>query len=486
MAKKNQETTEVPALISDVTIRSLPYKRMSENWPMIEALMGGTKTIRAKGETFLPKNTAESDKNYLNRLSMAILTPFYSKTVKNMAGRIFAKSPTISDAMDSRIRAWCENIDMTGKNLAVFAADTITQALAYGLSWILVDFPNVSPDETRTVADEKQSGARPYWVYLNASQVTNVQIDSVKKVINLAVIREIVEESEAGIPRQIEQYRVLAPFSWELWRPDASNKGKEQRFALYQSGTTTLGFVPLVPVYTGQTGMFEAEPPLLDLAYLNIAHYQGRSNQQNALTVAQFPILAATGYKPDRGEDRQSMAGGSNGALQIGPRKLLSSDDPAAKFYFVEHTGAAIEAGRKYLSDLADEMAMLGLQLLMPKSDGQAAVTATESSNRQEESVSDLERIAKKYQDALNLALIYTAAWVNASTPGTITLNGRFDAAFGSSDQQTLLSMRTSGDITRETLWNELQRRGVLSDNFDKKREAELLGTEAPDLGGTF
>lgn len=482
MAKKIQESAEVPTLIKDVTVRSLPYQRMSSNWPMIEALMGGTKVIRSKGEAFLPKNTAESDKNYQNRLSMAILTPFYSKTVRNMAGRIFAKSPTISDAMDSRIRSWCENIDMTGKNLAVFAADAIAQSLAYGLGWILVDFPNVSPDETRTVADEKQSGARPYWVYLNVAQVTNVQIDPVKKVINLAVIREIVEETVGGVPQQIEQYRVLAPFSWELWRPDASSKGKEQRFALHQSGATTLGFVPLVPVYTGQTGMFEAEPPLLDLAYLNVAHYQGRSNQQNALTVAQFPILAATGYRPNKADDPQQ----GTGTLTLGPRKLLSSDDPQAKFYFVEHTGAAIEAGRKYLSDLADEMAMLGLQLLMPKSDGQAAVTATESSNRQTESVSDLERIAKKYQDALNLALIYSAAWVGSSTPGTITLNGRFDAPFGTTDQQTLLAMRSTGDITRGTLWNELQRRGVLSDNFDAKVEAELLGNEAPDLGGAF
>lgn len=482
MAKKQQETPEIQPLVRDVTARSLSYKRMSENWPMIEALMGGTKTIRAKGEVFLPKNTAESDKNYKNRLSSAILTPFYSKTVRNMSGRIFAKSPTLSDAMDSRIRSWCENIDMAGKNLAVFAADTITQALAYGLAWILVDFPNVSPDETRTVADEKQSGARPYWVFLAASQVTNVEIDPVKKSISLAVIREVVEESEGGIPRQIEQYRVLAPYSWETWRPDASYKGKDQRFSLYQSGSTTIGFVPLVPIHTGQIGMFESEPPLLDLAYLNIAHYQGRSNQQNALTVAQFPILAATGYRPDPKAESQD----AGSTITLGPRKLLSSDDPQAKFYFVEHTGAAIEAGRKYLADLSDEMAMLGLQLIMPKADGQAAVTATESTNRKEESVSDLERIAKKYQDALNLALIYTSLWIGASTPGTVTLNGRFDIPFGQTDQQTLLAMRATGDITRGTLWNELQRRGVLSDNFDANREAELLGNEAPDLGTAF
>jgi hypothetical protein len=57
-------------------------------------------------------------------------------------------------------------------------------------------------------------------------------------------------------------------------------------------------------------------PPLEDLAHMNLEHYQLRSDQRNALTVASFPMLALYGWNKD-----------NEGEIDIGPRKAFIFDD---------------------------------------------------------------------------------------------------------------------------------------------------------------
>ena len=71
------------------------------------------------------------------------------------------------------------------------------------------------------------------------------------------------------------------------------------------------------------------ELPLLDLAWLNIAHWQSSSDQRHVLTVARFPMLAGSGVP-------------ENTNVVVGPDRMLTTPNADGKFYYVEHTGAAI------------------------------------------------------------------------------------------------------------------------------------------------
>ena len=44
--------------------------------------------------------------------------------------------------------------------------------------------------------------------------------------------------------------------------------------------------------------------------------------------------------------------------------------------------------------------------------------------------------------------------------------------------------MRARGDISQLTYWNELKRRGLLSDDFDNETEIDLLDLEEPNRVG--
>jgi hypothetical protein len=119
-------------------------------------------------------------------------------------------------------------------------------------------------------------------------------------------------------------------------------------------------------------------PPLLDLAFLNVKHWQSQSDQDNILHVARVPILAIIGAD----EDDQIKIG------QQAVKVPLNGD-----IKFVEHTGKAIEAGHDSLEKLELQMIQTGAELLVMKP-GQR--TATESNNEAEGNKSDLQRICRE------------------------------------------------------------------------------------------
>ncbi|MGR5448171.1 DUF4055 domain-containing protein, partial [Vibrio jasicida] len=81
-------------------------------------------------------------------------------------------------------------------------------------------------------------------------------------------------------------------------------------------------------------------PPLAELAYMNVEHWQSKSDQQTILHVARVPILFA------------KMLGDNK--ITVGGAAVVKCEDENGDLKYVEHGGAAIEAGRLSLLDLED------------------------------------------------------------------------------------------------------------------------------------
>ena len=58
-------------LAGSVAERSGAVASMAENWPLIDALVGGTPAMRKAGKKFLPQWPAEDDQSHNTRLSTA-------------------------------------------------------------------------------------------------------------------------------------------------------------------------------------------------------------------------------------------------------------------------------------------------------------------------------------------------------------------------------------------------------------------------------
>lgn len=332
--------------MNDPSTSSQLYDLMATRWALPKALMGGTLAMRAAGTRYLPRHPAENSAIYTERASRSVLRNHFRRTVTKLVGRIFAEPLIISEDMPDELVAILRNIDLVGRGLNVFARDWFEDALVSGLSHVLVDFPASAGGQS--LAEEREQGARPYAVHVRADQLIAAQWDSRSgdKVLTQIRIREKALRYHGFDEREEEQIRVIEPDRWRVYRQDKKGIWQEA-----DAGENTLGRIPLVTLYTARTGYLQAEPPLEDLAFLNLEHYQIRSDQRNALNVASFPILAASGYNPE-----------IDGPIEVGPNKVLTTSESEGKYYYVESSGAALEAGARELEALEKAMLMFGLQ----------------------------------------------------------------------------------------------------------------------------
>ncbi len=455
---------------NDVATPLLAHSEAAKVWRKTRALMGGTRAMREAGQTFLPQFDGESDKAYTARLDRSVLTNYYRRAVRNVVSKVFADELLLEDGTyGEQIGQWVEDVDLQGNHLSVFARAVFQDAVEAGVSFVLVDHPPGL--EGATLADEREAGLRPYMVHIPAERVIGWRVERVGGTVALTQVRilESVDEPDGDFNvSEIEQIRVIEPDWWRVYRK-VNDSGD---WAIHEQGPLSLGSVPLFAFYTHQTGEMVGEPPFEDLADLNITHWQSASDQRNILSFARVPMLSATGIEEDS-------------EIVFAPNTVLQSSNENAKFGFVEHSGGAIQAGAADLVALEEAMAVLSLEPILSKAPGDQ--TATERAINEASSNSQLVAWALGLKDTLENALLAMAQFRGLPDEPVVKPNLQFEEAVGGdADIQRLLELRVAGEISRQTLYTELTRRGLLSDEFDADTEAELLMAEGGENNGNL
>ena len=458
------------------------YLAMCPRWKLIDALLGGTETMKAAGEEYLPQYSEETNAAYKARLERAVLVNRMESTLENLVGRPFSEPVVLEKDVPEAIVELSENIDCRKTNLQAFLRAWFRNGWAKGFSFVLVDhpIPEQRVDDNgdkipRTLETDRQEGLRPFWHLIHPENVLAVYTaegpDGVEQLSHVRLLETSTEQSGWG-EITVERVRVLEPGKWELYRAKDPSKA-DSDWELEDEGVTGLDFIPLVPFFAGvREGPALCKPPLLDLAYLNKAHWQSLSDQRNILTVARFPILAANGVAADD-------------PVTIGPNRFLTTSSVDGKWYYVEHTGKAIEAGAVDLKDLEDKMAEYGGEFLK---DRPGSETATARALDSAESSSYLTATALGFQDCVELALDYTARWLGLDGGGSVvvSVNNTVEVT-NPGDSDALLKMRANRDISRVALLKEMKTRGVLGEDFDPdKNEAELKDEGDDGMGDMF
>jgi hypothetical protein len=453
---------------------------MRDNWELVTALLGGTKAMRDAGVKYLPKWTGEEAEPYDARKAQATLFPAFKRTVETLAARPFSKPVTVNDDVPADIKDLLDDCDLEGRNLDQFAADQMQLALGYGFGGILVDHKRAPKNDDGTPkvlskADEAALGLRPYFVSILPEQILGWRSETNNGEHSITMLRfkEVVEEQDGDFGvKQVAQIRVLEPGKWAVYRKvvNPDTKVVTDEWAVFESGTTTLSIVPFVPVYGDRLAFMVSKPPLLELAHLNVKHWQSQSDQDTLLHIARVPVLTIIGLEEDP-QKPFTLVIGASGAVKL----------PAgADMKYVEHSGAAITAGKQGLDDLKEEMRQSGAELLVIKP---GPTTATEVASDNAVGMCALQRITLSLQDAINEALDIMGQWMGKGDDegGSVKLFNDFGAAtLAEASALLLLGMANSGKLSNKTLISELKRRGILSPDVDYEDEVQQLETEGP------
>jgi hypothetical protein len=444
---------------------------MAPGWQKVDTLCGGTEAMRKARETYLPKFPREDSDSYDYRIKTSTLFNGLGRTVENMASKPFAEPVTYKDIAPEQ-EAWLQDIDLCGNNLTVFAHNVFTAGLKYGLTHILVECPPTTDKDGKllypTKADETAAGIRPYLVHITPQQVLgwkSAKSAAGAEVLTMLRLMECAEEpdGEFGVTK-IDQVRVLTPGKWETFR---QNEKKE--WVSFDSGSMSIGYIPLVTYYTKRTGFMTAVPPLSDLADLNIKHWNSQSDQDSVLHVARVPILAISGITDDD-------------TVEIGAKSALILPLNGRAEY-VEHSGAAIEAGRQSLQDLENQMRAMGAELL---AETQVATTATQNAIEDSEQKCQLSMMVEGLEDALDQALDIMHDWMKLEYTGNIDIFDDFssDAVMQMAGAfiTGLVQLVNARMLSKEAAFSEMKRYGIVSPDSAWEDVQAQIEQEPPEF----
>jgi hypothetical protein len=469
MAQKDDPTL-------DPSLPCANYEAMAPKWGMIDTLLGGTATMREAAEDYLPPHPAEDRKDYNSRLAVATLYNVFELTLDSLVGRVFREELKLNEDVPEEISALEDNIDLQKNSLSGFCETWFREAMSKGFAHCYIDMPALSAEEkaNRTLADDHAENRRPFWSLIKPENMIFAFYEKVKGIQTLTHARFIeIETSMVGFAETTQCFiKVLTPGHWEKWRNE--NEGKANRkpkWVLDSEGDYDLDFIPIITFYAQKKkDDLLVKPPLEDLAFLNIRHWQSNSDQQNVLTVARFPMLASSGAQVEAGKTAQP----------IGPRQLLTMRDPNGRFYYVEHSGKAISAGKDDLESLEDRMAAYGAEFLRRQVSGRTAFERAQDTN---EAISPLKSAALKFATIVQQALQVTGKWLDITEDtGTVTINTKFTQEDESSAPLDFLSnARKRADISRRTFIAEAIRRGAIDQTTDVDAEIAQIKLEAKE-----
>jgi hypothetical protein len=431
-------------------VRSLDVIAMMPDWSVMAAVTSGTNYLRDMSETYLPQEPREDDDAYQTRVDRSVLSPYTSRLIETAAGAILRKPIHVEG--DPYWLDLIQNIDGLGSNINEYARRALVSSLTYGHSAILVDYPAAAG--AMNLAEERAMGRRPYFVHVDAFQIWGWRKEpGTNRLLQVRIhdydVRPLNEFGE----EQVEEMRVIYPGRYDLY-----TLGQEI-VEFTSTGCYSLDEIPLVPIYSNRRGLLISQPPLLDIANLNITHYQRQADLIHALHIAAMPTLVLEGWDDTTG----SATMGVNYAIAM---------QPGNKAYYVQADATSFDAQMAELESLASQMSTLGVTKLF----GQKFVAESAEAKRidQAQSNSVLSIISQELESALNQAFEFAAQYVGIEAP-EITIDRDFDYyRLIGQDVAVLTQLNQAGKISDAMLLEVLRRGEVLPDNINIEDELEV------------
>lgn len=469
-------------------------------WELIDDLMGGTDTMRLRGERWLPREPGETPNAYRSRLARSFLSNGFRDTIEKLVAKPFSRSVNVApDSLgDERLDEIIDDADRGGNDVTTIARRLFTDMVQYGKCHLLVDYPTT--DQSLSLAQERSEKVRPVFLRVSPRDIVGWRYerrgDGGAEVLTQVRIRECRLEDVGKYGSRVVHYvRVInAPplggatpqeaivaaagaaatsqATWELFK-----RGDGEQWTKDSNGTHTFPGIPLATAYAERDEFMTATPPMQDLAELQLCHWQSYSDQRNILKYVRMAMLAKTGISQEEMEKPSTIA----------PNEVLKSVNPDAKYYFVEHSGAGIQAGRDDLKDIEERMEVLGMQPLAVRT---ADSTATGKAMDENKNETTIQAWIRSLENMLTEAFKMAATWIGKELPADFSVDVFNDFGVGNdraAEGDLLLRARAQGDITRLTMLREMQRRGIISASVDVEAEDDELGAEAPIIpGGPF
>ncbi len=429
------------------------YTKRNAEWTLMRDVLAGQKTMKEKGVAYIPKLSGQSDPEYKAYILRGYFFNATARVSDALLGMVFRRDLDLT--APKVLEELRDDIDLAGTSLDDFTQSVMREAINITHCGVLVDFPRVDPvTAPRTAEQAKSQNLRPYMRFYSAESIITWRTQTVngKRSLALVVLKEETEEvdpkDELGTVC-VKRFRVLDI--------DPAGNYRQRVYVEKDGKAMELAGEPVYPVQDGKNMRripFEMignpasiadvlQPLLLDLAYVNIAHYQNTVDMENGLHLTGLPTPYATGVT----NTTLDFKLGSNTAWLFG--------EPTSKVGYLEFTGQGLEALRKGIQDKESLMASLGARVLAPEK--KAVDNAQAEGMKRTGEMSVLASLAKEVSRMTTNSLKVMAEWMKAEGDVKATLNTDYNVArIDAPTIKALLESVVGGQISSQTFYETL------------------------------
>lgn len=497
----NQDDPTQPDYVRPELMAALPDLQLMDD------LLHGTRRMWRRASAYISKWPDEEASTYQRRSQGETLFGGLKRTIGAGVGMLFAKAPSVEwGPAEARMMPLWDNLDAQGTKGSVFAKRFAQAALRDGLCLLLVDFPPRPTGVTVTAANEQALGLRPIWAMYPRHQIINWRVETVQnqRVLTLVVLHELADVPDGPYGTVLrDRYRVLyldetGAAAWRLYqrRELVGGAGVERgvmpitnqdgaAFDLIAEGRflnargEARSSLPVAVAYTGTTDTpMVVDPPLLDVAWANLAHWQLATDLRFNSVVAGFEQLVVSGsllgsVDPDTGMQVP-------GKLRVGPLVAINVENGGAVQWISPAGGGLAQLKERVLEKLA-AMAQQGLSFL--QTDTRAAETAEAKRLDASAENATLATAAQAIEDAINLAWENTAWYdgLERQAAPVITLSRDYESTAMTAQLLTayVQAVATAGLPVR-LLLAKMQQGGLIGADEDlDAMEADILANQA-------
>ncbi|EKB5404241.1 DUF4055 domain-containing protein [Salmonella enterica] len=420
---------------SNINYRHPAYSEFLPEWQMVGDCVDGERAVKKQREKYLPhpgdegQNSEQDRERYKAYLKRA---PFINATGRTLTGLIgIAFNKPVKIQLSGKLTAIESDADGEGQPLTQLIRDALSQNLQRGRAGILSDYTSGG---TQTVA----TAGRPVIRLFTAKQIINWRVTNNKTSLVVLHYQEPVND-----PDSFEL--VMKDFWLELrlinglamsrkWQESDEGIQENEWVELKDACGKRLEELPWAWIGAVNNDHTPDAPPLADIAYINIKHYQAEADiAEIAHTVGQPTIAISEVSQQWVDKNLKGVKVGARNGLMLpvgGKLSMVQAEDRNLPITVAERR--------------EKQMAMLGAKLVERNT---SARTATQASDEAQTDNSVLSLCAGNVEQAVNRALSFAVAFAG-SGEGQIELNKRYELSqLDSASLTAMMAMVQSGQM---------------------------------------
>jgi len=443
------------------------YDEYATRWKKCRAFASGDEhEIKELATSVLPMLKGELKEDYQKRVDFAHIDNKVSASMRIYRGMAFRKNPVITSKVTDKHQVYIDNIDGNSTNVFDFAKKLHAEHLTVTRYGILIDADEAM--ESESVEAYRQRGGRAKACFYSAEsiidwnteggQYTYVALKENEKTVIFDTEKNQFETINKETYRTLDilngKYRVM------LWEVD--DFGELLLIDTKELNDTVIPFkiFPDAEIVT---------PMIMSLVDANIAHFKTDVMDANLCRLIATPTPVFSGFTEFSDPQKPK---------KINLSEAIATQNPAAKWGYLEMNGAGASAIQARLARLLDEMIAEGSSFLRESPKGvESAETASIHAIGDN---SKLTEVSISVETAINWAMDSLLAMDNvASEPFKIELNrDMLPYAMSAQERDSIVRSLISGAISEQTAFYLMQKGEQYPEGWTLQDEQDAIGSK--------